>query len=123
MHEVDINRVRLLQKGDEKKGTVVYWMSRDQRMHDNWALLFAQNLSLEKSEPLVVIFCLLPDFLGATLRQYGFMLKGLKELEAELGNYNIPFILLNGEPGIEIPKLVNDIKAAKLVAEFRSFKN
>jgi hypothetical protein len=34
------NRWRTL-RGSEGKGPVVYWMSRDQRIEDNWALYHA----------------------------------------------------------------------------------
>jgi deoxyribodipyrimidine photo-lyase len=122
MHEINKKRIRLLQNGDKKKGPIIYWMSRDQRVHDNWALLFAQNLALENNEPLVIIFSLLPNFLGAAIRQYGFMLKGLEELEKDLNNYNIPFFLLLGEPEIEIPKFLNDVKAGELVSDFDPLK-
>lgn len=27
----------------ERVGPIVYWMSRDQRVHDNWALIYAQQ--------------------------------------------------------------------------------
>lgn len=47
---INEKRVRLLQKGDENSGPVVYWMSRDQRVHDNWALLFAQISAVEKKK-------------------------------------------------------------------------
>jgi len=43
---------------------------------DNWALLYAQRLALREKVPLYVCFCLVPKFLQATLRQYGFMLRG-----------------------------------------------
>lgn len=33
-------------------------MSRDKRVQDNWALLFAQELALQRRVPLVVAFCL-----------------------------------------------------------------
>jgi deoxyribodipyrimidine photo-lyase len=122
MHDINEKRIRLLQKGADKKGPVVYWMSREQRVHDNWALLFAQNLALENNEPLIVLFCLLPEFLDAALRQYGFMLKGLKELEKELADYSIPFFLLDGEPGSVIPGFINKIKAGKLIADFDPLK-
>lgn len=42
---------------------VAYWMSRDQRVQDNWSLIYAQKLALEHKVPLFVVFCLLPKFL------------------------------------------------------------
>ena len=81
---MNLKRVRTLKEGTEKKGQVVYWMSRDQRVEDNWALLYAQELALQMKAPLAVIFCLVPQFLNATLRQFGFMLKGLAQVEKSL---------------------------------------
>ena len=48
--------VKALKAGNPKKGPVVYWMSRDQRTQDNWALLFAQKEGLKQKEPLAVVF-------------------------------------------------------------------
>ena len=100
------DRLRILRKGMDGKGPVVYWMSRDQRSEDNWSLIFAQEEALERKSPLAVIFCLLPKFLEATIRQYGFMLKGLQEVEARLHEKNIPFYILTGQPDKEIPLYV-----------------
>jgi deoxyribodipyrimidine photo-lyase len=111
-------RIRLLKKGKESKGPVIYWMSRDQRVHDNWAMIFAQKLAIEKKLSLVVIFNLVPDFLQATLRQYGFMLKGLEQLEKELNEYNIPFFLLKGKPEESIPEFIKKKNASILISEF-----
>ena len=86
---VDPRRIRTITKKAVSVAAnsrlVVYWMSRDQRAEDNWALLHAQHLAEQKGYGLAVVFCLVPKFLGATLRQYGFMLKGLREVEAKLG--------------------------------------
>jgi deoxyribodipyrimidine photo-lyase len=111
-------RIRLLQPGLKTNGPVVYWMSRDQRVHDNWALIFAQSLALEKKKPLLVVFNLVSDFLEATIRQYGFMLKGLQELESDLIRFNIPFFLLKGDPQKEIPKFINENNVSALVSDF-----
>ena len=105
---INEKRIQLLQKGTETKGPVIYWMSRDQRVHDNRALLFAQNLAIEKKRDLVVVFLLVPEFLEATLRQYDFMLKGLMNVEKEFKKYNIPFLVLLGEPSVEIPKFIKE---------------
>ena len=115
---INQKRIRLFQAGTETEGPVIYWMSRDQRVHDNWALLFAQQLALEKKFPLAVVFNIVPDFLEATIRQYGFMLKGLKELEEELKHYNLPFFLLYGRPEEEILKFIKTNNASVLVSDF-----
>lgn len=115
-------RIRLLQKGNETNGPVVYWMSRDQRVQDNWALLFAQQFALEKKKALIVLFNLVPDFLEATIRQYGFMLKGLQQVESELNKFNIPFFLTLGKPEKEIPVLLKKINASILISDFDPLK-
>jgi deoxyribodipyrimidine photo-lyase len=111
-------RARVHKEGKERRGPVAYWMSRDQRAHDNWALLYAQNLASERKVPLLVVFCLAPHFLGATLRQYAFMLAGLVEVAQELEAHRLPFHLLQGEPGQEIPKWVKAREVGLLVTDF-----
>jgi deoxyribodipyrimidine photo-lyase len=115
-------RIRLAQKGTETKGPVIYWMSRDQRVHDNWALLFAQQLASERKKGVAVIFSLVPEFLEATFRQYDFMLKGLIEVEQELKKYHIPFFVLLGSPPDEIIKFIKKHKASNLVTDFDPLK-
>jgi len=88
--------------GHAAERPVVYWMSRDQRVADNWALLYAQELALQQQKPLVVLFCLTTDFLGANLRHYSFLVKGLAEIQVKLAALNIPFHLLLGDPGKEV---------------------
>jgi deoxyribodipyrimidine photo-lyase len=111
-------RARILKAGQERRGPVVYWMSREQRARDNWALLTAQHLARERRVPLLVAFALAPRFLGATLRQYAFMLAGLAEAARELEDYRIPFHLVRGEPGKAIPKWLRSHEAGLLVTDF-----
>ena len=112
-------RVRKLRdSASRKKGPVVYWMSRDQRVRNNWALLAAQQLAADQHRALSVAFCLVPEFLGATIRQYKFMIEGLKEVEQGLHEKSIPFHLLSGKPEEQIPRFVEDIEASALVADF-----
>lgn len=100
-------RIRVLKEGHKASGPVVYWMSRDQRISDNWALLYAQEIAAGAGVPLTVVFCLVPDLLNATLRQYSFMLDGLREIEQELATRNIPFFLLTGPPDKEITRFIS----------------
>lgn len=103
---MNLSRVWVLKEGREQAGPVVYWMSRDQRVGDNWALSFAQTLALRREAPLVVVFALAPRFLEATRRQYRFMLSGLQEVERALAELNIPLLLIPGSPPRVIPELV-----------------
>jgi deoxyribodipyrimidine photo-lyase len=48
MAAMNPKRLRALKAGNLRKGPVVYWMSRDQRTQDNWALLFAQEHPLSR---------------------------------------------------------------------------
>jgi len=115
-----IHPSRIYQLNDKPKrtGPVIYWMSRDQRAHDNWALLHAAASAAEMGTPLVVVFCLLPDFMGAGLRQYDFMLGGLREVEQTLTGQNIPFKVSAGDPVKNISELIREFDAGLLVADF-----
>jgi len=115
---VNPQRARALTKEEQKKGPVIYWMSREQRVNDNWALLYARELAQKYDSNLAVAFCLVPQFLGATGRQYRFLLQGLKEVEKNLQALNIPFFLLQGDPGKEMARLLSEIGAGALVSDF-----
>eukprot|EP00854_Cymbomonas_tetramitiformis_P001002 gene1002-1526_t len=114
---VDESRVRELQGGKVKPGAVVYWCSRDQRVNDNWALLYAAEKAQESGSPLAVVFNLVPKFLGAGARQFGFMLRGIREMAAELEQRGIKFALLEGDPVETLPKFVEASKATLLVTD------
>eukprot|EP01038_Epipyxis_sp_PR26KG_P005690 gene5690-7855_t len=119
--DFNMNRVRTITNSNNLNvngKSVVLWMSRDQRVHDNHALIYAQSLAIEYKVPLHVIFNLVPTFLQATLRQYDFMLEGLKEVESDLRQRNIPFHLLLGDPVINIPAFTIEKNAIALIADF-----
>ncbi|XP_054838045.1 deoxyribodipyrimidine photo-lyase-like [Eublepharis macularius] len=114
-------RVRLVsQEPDLKEGGlgILYWMSRDQRVQDNWAFLYAQRLALKQKLPLHVCFCLVPKFLDATIRQFGFMLRGLKEVAEECQELNIPFHLLTGIAKDVLPPFVTKHGIGGIVTDF-----
>jgi len=117
-YTVNKKRIRLLRDAPARPGPIVYWMSRDQRAEDNWALLYAQDLALARKQPLLVMFCLVPGFLHAAVRQYGFMLAGLQEVEKVLRKKNIPFHLVAGSPEQVIPQFLNKHNIGVLVADF-----
>jgi deoxyribodipyrimidine photo-lyase len=119
---MSITRSRTLNDKPYGNGPVVYWMQRDQRVGDNWALLHAQELAMQRRLPLVVVFCLANDFLGATSRHFNFMLAGLKDVEESLTLRNIPFYILNGAAPESLPRFVQQVRASALVTDFNPLK-
>merc|ERR1711991_160296 len=119
---VNLARVRNVRGGSDlslgRAGkAVIYWMSRDQRAHENWALLYAQQVAMEHQTPLVVAFNLCESFPGATLRSFSFMLRGLMEVEQTLREYNIEFVLLRGQPEETLPALAEKMDASLVVCD------
>uniref|UniRef100_Q3AS84 Deoxyribodipyrimidine photo-lyase n=1 Tax=Chlorobium chlorochromatii (strain CaD3) TaxID=340177 RepID=Q3AS84_CHLCH len=115
---VDPRRVRLLNHHIDGNGVVIYWMSRDQRVRHNWALLFARWKAAMLQQPLMVVFTLAPSFLGAPLRHYDVLFNGLQEVETELRALNIPFMVLQGEPSEELPRYAMHHNASMVVADY-----
>ena len=94
---VQTGRIRVLKEAPtaaRNKGAVVYWMFRDQRSRDNWALLHAVDLANRSGKQVAVAFNLFNRFLGAHARQLGFMIRGLRDLNDQLADLGIPFFLL-----------------------------
>ncbi len=118
----DKTRIHKLNEEQTGVGPVLYWMTRDQRAVDNWALLYAQEIAREQKAPLKVVFCLVPRFLDATMRQCEFMLKGLEEVELTLRKYNIPFYLVAGSPEQEIVRFIEKVGAGTVITDFSPLK-
>lgn len=119
---MNLKRGRKLNQVENGTGNVLYWMSREQRVKDNWALLFAQEIAVINNKKLVVVFTLVPEFLNASFRQYDFMLKGLQEVEKNLKDYNIPFYFLFGQPEEEIKQFVDEYNISAVVTDFDPLK-
>lgn len=116
---IDIERrSRRLTQGRRGEGPVVYWMSRDQRVTDNWALLWAQQEAIIRQKGLLVVFCMIPDYPGGTLHHYRFMLQGLEELQEKLSKFNIGFRILEQSPEEILPRFLRKIDAHALVSDF-----
>jgi len=115
---VNLKRVRHLKVSSPMSGPVGYWMSRDQRARDNWALFHAQQQALQMKLPLQVVFVLVPQFLSAQSTQYSFMLKGLEEVAVDLAAKNISFKMLAGDPVNTLVPYVREKHVSLLVTDF-----
>jgi deoxyribodipyrimidine photo-lyase len=99
---------RIVKASDTKAGTgpILYWMDRDMRLADNWALLYAQELAHTRGVPLFIAYNAVPGFLGGGLRQWHFKIGALTELCADAAKYNIPFFVLTDDSGSDTPELI-----------------
>ena len=111
-------RVLTLKKSEATGRTVVYIMSRDQRVKDNHSLLYASKLAVESKQDLIVAFCLSSKTGFRTIEHYDFMIQGLKKVEADLRTHGIPFVLRFGDAEEIIQKLVEETQASSLVFDF-----
>jgi len=120
LNEVSLSSIKVIgtsTSGSSSSSCVVYWMDRDMRTVDNHALIYARALATEHNVPLRVVYSLPPiPKVGMadnhtptpTLRQYAFMIEGLKHVERELRVLNIPFHLLQGaSSSITVPAFLN----------------
>ena len=114
---VNEKRVRVLKQGKVGAGPVIYWCSRDQRVQDNWAFIYACETAKSTGAPVAVLFSLVTSFLGAGARQFCFMLKGLQEMEKALRAMNIKFVLLEGDPSLTIPGFAKECGASLIVTD------
>ncbi|MGE5316341.1 MAG: deoxyribodipyrimidine photo-lyase [Acidobacteriota bacterium] len=100
------------------QGSILYWMSRDQRTRDNWALLYAQQCAIEARVPLIVCFCLAPRFLDAARAQYEFMLKGLRGVGEQLREHAIPFLVRTEPSDAALATIIDRYSIGLVVTDF-----
>lgn len=122
---VDERRVQPLNRGRVGPGPVLYWMHREHRVRDNWGLFLACEEARRLSGELAVCWCLASGFPGsasACRRHYGFLVRGLEEVRADLEALRVPFIPLQGRPYEEVAALALRLRAALVVTDFDSLR-
>ena len=137
-------RGRILNKGNlpESGECVVYWMIRDVRSVDNWALLYARHLAAKYNQPLMVLYVLPPPpsttetvdedvpplqtSQKMTLRHGDFLLGGLQCVHKELNSLNIPMHVLQPD-NVEVAQMVQDFitnqKASTCVVDYSPLRH
>lgn len=102
----------------DEDSCVLYIMSRDMRLHDNFALQVAQEQALRLEVPLAVAFVLYPRSGRRAREHYRFMLDGLKEVESGLAAKGVPFMLMLGKGEERIKGLLHHLKPQSVVFDF-----
>ena len=111
-------RTRVLRKGTTKGEAPLYWMIRDKRAVNNWALIAAQDHAIKHKMPLIVCFQYIGNFLDANIRQYKFLFDGLEETLQTLRDHNIPLFILQGRAELSIPELINTYNIGAIFTDF-----
>lgn len=119
------SRCRILSKKDKicdgTKG-ILYWMMRDGRVQDNWAMLFSQRLALKNKLPLFVCFTIFEaHYRYPTRRHQQFLIDGLQHVDKECKDLNIPFYLLSSSIE-ELSKMVLKNNIGGIVCDFSPLK-
>lgn len=118
MISFDERRIEDATEKPEASGAVIYWMSRDQRAEDNWALVRAQQKAEEHGAELAVAFCLTGEVPGASSAHLRFMLEGLRKEARKLLGLGIRFHFLEGSPGRQVAELAGRLGAGLVVADY-----
>jgi deoxyribodipyrimidine photo-lyase len=95
---------------------VVYWMQRAQRGVDNHAVDLAVKIANLLGLPLVVYFAGISNFPHANLRHYVFLNQGLPDIEADLAERSISFVMRRA-PHESHEQLLEDVQAAFLIGD------
>jgi len=116
LSQFDARRLHIVNEGVNRTGPIVYWMYRDQRADDNWALIYAQQLALESQQPLIVWVGLSPE--QGNPRQLLFKLEGLQETHEQLSELNIPLIVEAIRPAEGLARLAEQLTISTIVTDF-----
>nr|XP_023024919.1 deoxyribodipyrimidine photo-lyase-like [Leptinotarsa decemlineata] len=126
--EFDFNKTRCRVLTDnetvkDKSNGILYWMYRDCRIQDNWAMVFAQRLAIKQKVPLFVCFTVKDAHQQyPTMRHFKFLIEGLKLLKKECESLNIGFYLLNSAPK-DLAKSIVDNNIGGVICDFSPLKH
>jgi deoxyribodipyrimidine photo-lyase len=95
---------------------VVYWMQRSERALDNPALDVAIEVANALDVPVVVFFSAISNFPHANLRHYVFLNQGLVDIEEDLQERQIGFIVRR-PPHNSLEKLLTELNAAMVIGD------
>jgi deoxyribodipyrimidine photo-lyase len=118
LHLKDDPRVTVRRGGPPCRNSrcVVYWMQRAQRAIDNPALDLAIAIGNELRLPVVVFFSVIPNYPHANLRHYAFLNQGLRDIEEDLAQRHVAFIVRR-PPENQLEKLMHEAGAAALIGD------
>lgn len=119
---IDNRRIQKQNEYQYQNGPILYWMNRDMRLQDNWALIYAYELSKKFKTELVICYNLNPNFLGGAYRQFHFKIGSLKQLHQDSKEKNIAFYTFIDFDIDCVIDFVKDNKVGYIVTDFSPLK-
>ncbi len=114
----DNPRILVRRGGEPAKGarSVVYWMQRAQRGVDNPALDVAIEVANELSLPVVAYFSAISNYPHANLRHYAFLNQGLVDIEEDLKERGVGFVVRR-PPNNKLEAFLDEVRAAIVIGD------
>ena len=111
-------RVLVRRGGTTREGgrCVVYWMQRAMRALDNPALDVAIEAGNILGLPVLVFFSVIPNYPNANLRHYHFLSQGLKDVQEDLAERGVGFVLRR-PPANSLQSFLEEVEAALLIGD------
>jgi deoxyribodipyrimidine photo-lyase len=95
---------------------IVYWMQRAQRALDNPALDLAISIGNDLNLPVIVFLSIIANYPNANLRHYAFLSQGLADIESDLAERNVTFIVRR-PPDNQLEKFLQEVGASLLIGD------
>lgn len=113
------DRIQITHPTKSRQGPVLYWMNRDMRVHDNWAFLHAiEEARKHDVSVAIVVSLVIPEVEHlASIRRYGFLVDGLKDVQETCVAHNIPFYFRQGLPQVTLPPLIDAHNVSLIVTD------
>ncbi len=111
-------RVTIRREGEPLRDgkCIVYWMQRAQRGLDNPALDLAIEIGNELKLPVIAFFSAIANYPHANLRHYRFLNEGLADIEEDLKERNVTFVVRR-PPTNQLESFLTEVGAAMVVGD------
>lgn len=126
---MNLKRIRQLNREKEQTNikyegkAVAYWMARDQRVQDNWALIAAAEKAKKSESELIVFFNVYRKIKHNQQRHYDFMIGGLKKVENTLKELGICFDVRVGDAQNNLIEFIEENEVTALYTDFSPLKH
>lgn len=103
-------------------GPIIYFISRELRFNDNWALAFAHQIAQQSHQPLWLVFQLLPTMGQRSHEHFEFLLAGLRELQTTAQIKHIPLTVITTSDLTKLTSILASWNPGAIVLDFSPLK-